>query len=189
MFRTGGTLAAGATIAALLLAVQGSGRTATIDASGPGERAKAPPRHSESAGATAAVRPVPISGSLQFDLVCDLRGRIVSDSDPSSRGTYPVNVPAWSSVARFIVDIRAMQYCERVACGNVGPHRIAGIHAAQIVLNDEPWLTTTVRRRDGWYRSRLSDDGRVDEDTGLCKMERFSGFPAHRRNSGNPGAP
>ena len=48
----------------------------------------------------------------QFDLVCQLRGKIVSDPHPTYVGTYPANVKSWVTPARYIVDLTSRKYCD-----------------------------------------------------------------------------
>ena len=114
---------------------------------------------------------------LRFDLVCDLRGRVVADPQPSYTGTYPANVRKWQHEAREIVDLETMKYCDPGICETFGPDPIVRVEADRIVFADQPGFTRFVRH-DGWFKSRLVDGKRVRVTTGRCRREPFSGFPA-----------
>jgi hypothetical protein len=118
---------------------------------------------------------------LHFDLHCELRGRIISNSNPEVvHGTYPANEPTWYDHPHFSVDLQAMQICDTSACEEYGPFPIVSVTPDRITLHDEPGLTTFIRRRDWQYEMRQDDMGRVSVTRGRCVPSRFSGFPERR---------
>lgn len=113
---------------------------------------------------------------LRFDLVCDIRGRVVADPQPTYTGTHPANVRNWKLESREIVDLETMKFCAPVTCERYGPVPIARVDADRIVFADGPNFTWFVRH-DGWLKSRLVAGKRVSVRTGRCRREPFSGFP------------
>lgn len=113
----------------------------------------------------------------QFDLVCPLRGKIVSDPHPTYVGTYPANVKRWFSRERFIVDLTLKKYCAE-DCKIFGIDPIISVTKTKIILDNRPRFETVIRRKDNFYHARLVDGERVSITTGHCRMEKFSGFPS-----------
>src|SRR3954470_85425 len=128
----------------------------------------------------------------QFDLICEVRGHVVADPHPRSRGVYPANERNWHDRFRLILDLRTLRYCPVGRCLDSGTDRIAAVNARRILLayNPRPGpienaITRTVRYRDGYYRYRsVSDDGFVQLETGTCRRARFSGISSGARPAG-----
>ena len=116
------------------------------------------------------------SDPLQFDLVCNLRRRVVQDTVPTAYRGFP-NAQSSSGSDRYIVDLRAMKFCYPIICKRYGPARIASVNHDWIMFGDRPGFTHGVRRRDGRLQVRLEENGRVTVTTGICIREGFSGFP------------
>jgi hypothetical protein len=135
------------------------------------------------AQAASAVRP------LQFDLVCNARGHVAAD--PQNR--HPSGQMTWRTHIRYVVDLRTRLFCEPWVCVHYGAGRIVAANAREIILYDHPIvagrrnsLRVTIRNRDGYYRYRTAhEDGYTRVSTGICRRERFSGFPA-RGSDGPP---
>jgi len=125
----------------------------------------------------------------RFDLVCVTRGHVAADPHPRSRGTYPANVRRWRNHSRLIVDLRAMRYCVEPRCVVWGASRIAAVNSHRILLayiarpnSRSNAVTETVRSSDGFYRYwQMAADGYTVLETGSCRRQRFSGFPAGTR--------
>jgi hypothetical protein len=125
----------------------------------------------------------------QFDLICDVRGHVIADPHPRSRGTYPANERNWHDRFRLIVDLRTRRYCYAGRCLDSGIRRIAAVNERRLLLGYVPRpgpidnaLSQAVRYRDGYYRFwSESDDGYTRLETGTCRRTRFSGIPADAR--------
>jgi hypothetical protein len=116
----------------------------------------------------------------RFDLVCNLHYRVVADPHPERHRASPMGPSSGHFVDRYIVDLRARRYCDSAECAERGVDHIARVTARQIVFIDRPYLSMSVRRGDGEYRSRLEEGDRISITTGTCRRARFSGFPAKR---------
>ena len=122
---------------------------------------------------------------MQFDLVCDLHGRVTTPvSSGSRRGTYPANARDWDYTMRQIVDLAAMQYCESTSCERYGRNSIADLTPEIIEFDRSPGFSAKLRRRDNRYQSRLENESTVSVTTGVCRVEPFSGFPAQSAKAG-----
>jgi hypothetical protein len=125
----------------------------------------------------ACVGAKPDSEAVQFDLICDLHGKVIADPHPAYTGTYPANVKTWHYTDRYTVDLRAMHYCEVPVCGSLRPLRIAAVTPQLISFDNKPGVIISVRRRDNWYESRLGSKGeKVRLTTGFCRKAKFTGF-------------
>jgi hypothetical protein len=114
----------------------------------------------------------------QFDLDCQLHGRVVSDPHPISRGTSPANVKSWALPARFAIDLSSKRFCDVVECKKLGTISIFSVDRNKVVLEKKRGLEMTLRRRDSFLRIRNVDGGRIDVTEGHCRVKKFSGFPA-----------
>jgi len=117
------------------------------------------------------------SGPKQFNLACQLRGRIVSDPHPDYTGTYPANVKRWTLPAKIVVDLSSMKYCFIGQCKTRGLDSIASVSQSQIVFDKTPGGEMVLRRRDRFLRMTRIDGSRVEVTQGYCRLEKFSRFP------------
>jgi hypothetical protein len=129
--------------------------------------------------ATADSRTAPVTDALHFDLVCDVRGRVISDPHPENyHGTWPAGIRAWHDHTRFIVDLQAMRSCEPAACLYYEPPPIVSATSKRITFVDNPGAHISIRIRDLQYQQRMEEFGAVSVTRGHCVKTRFSGFPA-----------
>jgi hypothetical protein len=114
----------------------------------------------------------------QFNLACQLRGRIVSDPHPDYTGTYPANVKRWTLPAKIVVDLSSMKYCFIGECKTRGLDSIASVSRNKIVFDKTPGDEMVLRRHDRLLRMTRVDGSRVEVTQGYCRVRKFSGFPA-----------
>jgi hypothetical protein len=117
---------------------------------------------------------------LQFDLVCNLRGRMIEDANPWRPGTPSLNRDPWNATERYMIDLRAMRWCDPVSCTRLEPGRIEFADGESIKLYDRPRHSLSISRRDGRYYQRLEDTGTITVVRGRCRKEPFSSFPARQ---------
>lgn len=112
----------------------------------------------------------------QFDLICKLHGRVVSDPNPTLVGTYPANVKEWRDTARFVVDLKNMRYCGIGTCQWQEPFVIESANSTWVFFSTDPTSMEKVNRKTGYYESKVTNDRKVTVTTGRCTREKFSGF-------------
>lgn len=119
-----------------------------------------------------------ISGLQKFDLICAMKGKVVSDPHPRYVGTYPADTKNWQYSERILVDIRNMKYCEFSDCSRVGRESIIFINSKKIVFSNSPPLRSVFHYGDMQLVEKLFDGETVSVTSGSCQIDRFSGFPA-----------
>lgn len=117
-----------------------------------------------------------LSQQDQFDLLCDLRGQMIADSNPARAGTPTLNRDPWRSTERYIIDLTTMRWCDPTSCRTMEPARIEFADSEEIRLYDGPRHRLSIRRRNGEYHQRLEDAGTVTVVSGRCRKVPFSSF-------------
>lgn len=123
---------------------------------------------------------IPTLDPLHFNLHCETRAHVVSDSHPELQtGTYPIGLRSWNGGGDWVVDLQTMRFCVAPdECLHHSPRAIPHITQDRITLVEDPGVSTSVRRRDLRFQQRTEDGGRVTVETGRCVKQPFSGFPA-----------
>lgn len=139
-------------------------------------------------GAACCVFVVLVSGSaiaadtsMQFDLVCDLKGHLVQDNPALPANVRPKKENWDDSGARFIIDLAAMKYCD-TDCRTLFVDPIVSVTDKEIVLFDRSGIKDTIRRADNYFYQRNEYyKGLVTELKGFCRKVKFSGIPANAK--------
>ena len=123
---------------------------------------------------------IPTLDPLHFNLHCETRAHVVSDSHPELQtGTYPIGLRSWNGGGDWVVDLHTMRFCVAPdECLHHSPRAIPRITQDRITLVEDPGVSTSVRRRDLRFQQRTEDGGKVTVETGRCVKQPFSGFPA-----------